>query len=326
MTTSDGRETVKYLVRCALPAGQSIIKKDQYGASYTFSGQIGVAPAWADGACDLACQENVSACMLAHVNTTGQNVSLWLDGNAPAIGWGQSTNHPYQEGSFFGNIFTDPPTAYFCNGQDFDQGVVPGRLGANQLDAPYLNPFAAIGGDCKRYCTAQDIPNQNDGYKACHGFNHVITVWRNFDPGTAYKICNKASGKCLDSAGSLTEGAKIVQKGYTSAASQKWNIIQVSPKRYRVVNVSSKKTLDVYAKLTANGTAIIQSTYNGATNQLWSFTSMANGSGLLQISTALNANVLLAVPSSGLNTEGQAVQEWARTTSDSMKWTLGLAN
>src|SRR6266478_1385817 len=36
MTTADGRNTVAYLVRCALPAGTTLVKKDQYGVSYSF--------------------------------------------------------------------------------------------------------------------------------------------------------------------------------------------------------------------------------------------------------------------------------------------------
>jgi len=178
MTTPEGRATVTYLVRCALAADQTITKQDQNGVSYTFKGQIGIAPEWADAECDLTCQESVSACMLAHVNTTGANIPLWLVGNVPSIGWGQSVNYPNQEGSFFGNIFVDPPTAYYCNGEGFDKGVVPGRIGADQVGAPYVNPLASVGGACKTVCTPMDIPNQKDGYKACYGFNHVLTVWR----------------------------------------------------------------------------------------------------------------------------------------------------
>src|SRR4051812_22337157 len=44
MTTAGGRDIVKYMVRCALPAGQSLTKQDQNGVSYTFDGAIGIAP------------------------------------------------------------------------------------------------------------------------------------------------------------------------------------------------------------------------------------------------------------------------------------------
>src|SRR6185312_8282363 len=50
-TTASGRAVVAYLVRCALPAGSSLVKADQYGASYTFAGLLGMAPQWEKGAC-----------------------------------------------------------------------------------------------------------------------------------------------------------------------------------------------------------------------------------------------------------------------------------
>src|SRR5215831_4848493 len=115
MTSSSGRQTLSYLVRCALPLGHSVVKTDDQGVPYTFLGQIGVAPEWESGQCGQDCQENVSACMLAHVNTSGQHIALWLDSNNPAIGYGRNNLFPYQEGSFFGNIFASPPQAYFCN-------------------------------------------------------------------------------------------------------------------------------------------------------------------------------------------------------------------
>lgn len=329
MTTSAGRDTVAYVVRCALSASQSITKKDQKGVSYTFTGQIGVAPEWADGACNIDCQESVSACVLAHVNTTGQHIGLWMDGNAKNVGWGQSTSHPFQEGSFFGNIFIDSPRAYFCNGKDFDRGVVPGRIGATQTGAPYKNPYSDggwPGAGCNVLCTEQDIPNDKDGYKACAGFNHVITVWRNFDPNTAYKICNKGSQKCLDSGGSTVSGASVVQKSYTSAASQKWNIVQINPRQYKLVNVSSGKVLDIYQQKISDGTAIIQSTYSGASNQLWNIGSMGDLTGFYKINTILNANVAVSVPSSALTVEGKPLVEWTWNNTDPLKWTILPAN
>lgn len=38
MTTAAGRNTVSYLVRCALASSDSVTKQDQTGASYTFKG------------------------------------------------------------------------------------------------------------------------------------------------------------------------------------------------------------------------------------------------------------------------------------------------
>jgi hypothetical protein len=325
MTTPEGRDTVAYLVRCALPSGQSITKQDQNGVSYTFQGKIGVAPQWGDAACDQQCQQHVTACMLAHVNTTGRHIPLWIVGDSQAIGWGQSPDFPYQEGSFFGNIFTSPPTAFYCNGQDFDQGVVPGRLGANQIDAPYVNPWASVGGACKSYCTPQDIPNQNDGFKACYGYNHVVTVWRNFDAQAAYKICSKASGKCLDAA-STTDGAAVVQRTYTGATSQKWSVVQVATGKYKVVNGRTGKAMSLVAQRTSSSSAaVVLTTYSG-TNQQWSFSSMRDGTGQYRLTPGSNTANALALPSTGVKIEGQAVQQLAwKSTDSAMKWTIVIA-
>src|SRR5262245_38775995 len=72
MTTDGGRSTVAYLVKCALGASDSIVKKDQYGTSYTFHGSVGLCPSWKDSgiATNQTCQEMISACMLAHVKTS----------------------------------------------------------------------------------------------------------------------------------------------------------------------------------------------------------------------------------------------------------------
>jgi cellulase/cellobiase CelA1 len=187
MTTAAGRNTVGYLVRCALPAGASLIKKDQYGVSYTFPGALGFAPEWQTSACGPVCQEYVSACMMAHINTTGSKVPVWLVAHKANVGWGLNADYPNQEGTFFGNIFMtgahggDPNRvqAFYCHGKAYDKNVVPGRIGANQTNAPYVNPFSTYGtGYCQDACTPSDYPNVDSGYKACNGWNYAVTTYR----------------------------------------------------------------------------------------------------------------------------------------------------
>ena len=275
MNSSTGRTTVSYLVRCALPLGRILIKNDSSGNPYIFPGQIGVAPEWETGTCNTACQERVTACMLAHVNTSGKHIAIWLDSEG-VIGYGQNTSFPYQEGSFFGNIFDNPPVANFCNGKDFDLGTVPGRLGVSQPGAPYKNPFPGMG-LCARNCVPAPSPHGGDGFKQCLSYTHVVTVWRNFDPSTPYKICNKQSGSCLSvSSGSTANNAPIVEAPYAAAASQKWMITQISPQKYKVINLNSAKALDKASRQLSKGqnigsTDAVQETYKGAPDQLWSF-------------------------------------------------------
>ncbi len=109
MTTAGGRNTVAYLVRCALAAGDTLVKQDQSGVSYTFNGGIGLCPAWKNGGVHgtnyRTCQNMVSACLMAHVNTAGVHIPIWMASEATQIGWGLDTvNYPAQEGTFFGNI------------------------------------------------------------------------------------------------------------------------------------------------------------------------------------------------------------------------------
>jgi hypothetical protein len=176
MSTPEGRTTVAYLVACALPAGRWVTKLDQYGQSYTFAGGIGVAPKWETGACDSACQRWISACMVAHINTAGVHVPIWLVADKkqqPQIGWGLSEWFPHQEGSFFGNIFISPPRMYYCNGRDYDVSTVPGRIGYDTSVRPYVNPWgydALCDSKCGKANTA--------GYADCYGYKQVITVWR----------------------------------------------------------------------------------------------------------------------------------------------------
>jgi hypothetical protein len=195
MTTAAGRREVEYIVRCALPPTASITKKDQYGNSYTFTGLLGLAPGWQSGACDTNCQESVSACLLAHVNTAGIHVPLWIVSGHPSIGWGQDPEFPNHEGSFFGNVFllgahgSDPAKApmYYCTGPKYNVNAPSGRIGSKQTNPPYVNPWgatASCGGSVSR-CAAADYPNGSHGFKACYGWNNVVTVWRQSTPVTS---------------------------------------------------------------------------------------------------------------------------------------------
>src|SRR5262249_6564876 len=151
MTTDSGRKTVAYLAKCALSRGDSIVKQDASNNNYTFPGTLGLCPQWKTGnvSTDWQCQEYISACLMAHVNTAGVHIPIWLDAQNTNIGWGTSSSYPYQEGTFFGNIMTtgnfnhgtvNAPQGYFCDGDGFaggSNGVVAGRLGAGQGSVPY---------------------------------------------------------------------------------------------------------------------------------------------------------------------------------------------
>jgi hypothetical protein len=323
MNSTGGRTTMGYIVRCALASGRTITAKDSNNVSYSFTGAIGVAPEWELGTCGATCQERMTACLLAHVNTSGAHIPIWLDGEG-AIGWGQNSGFPYQEGSFFGNVFVNPPKGYFCNGKDFSSGTVPGRLGVGQSNAPYTDPYGTPG-PCANSCTASSATTNGvaDGFSACNGYTHVVTVWRNFDVNTQYKICNKSNGLCLTVSGTSTsDNAAIIQSAYASSTSQKWTITQVNPGQYKIINVNSGKALDITGARTADGTAAIQYGYNGRGNQLWSFTSLADQAGNYRIAPTTNTASSLSPNVSAVMSSGTPIQEWTYNTADFQKWQI----
>jgi hypothetical protein len=235
MTTAPGRIVVEYLVRCALARGDSITKEDASGVSYTFAGQLGLGPEWKDGACDDGCQQAISACMLAHVNTTGVHIPLWLVSPDPAIGWGTDPQYPNREGSFFGNIFTPNPSsglvdAFYCNGPGFSTDVVPGRLGAAQSGAPYTDPYVTTN-DPAGTC-APCASTRPDGPSSCTAdrvsFGSPITVWRGqtfqaetamLSPGLSVIPCS--TGVCSDGyrVGNIGPHATVTFTGVRSSTS-----------------------------------------------------------------------------------------------------------
>lgn len=106
-------DTIRYAVECALDSNESVTKVVD-GVSHTFEGHVGLAPEWKDDACDDDCQQWVSACLLARVNASGEEVTLWMQGDHPALGTDGHPDFPVYEGSFFGNLFTNDTDRYLC--------------------------------------------------------------------------------------------------------------------------------------------------------------------------------------------------------------------
>ncbi|AKJ01818.1 hypothetical protein ATI61_103533 [Archangium gephyra] len=102
---------MKYVVACAVPAGQSRTYTHG-GTDYTWQGWLGLAPDWASGSpATEAEQQIVSACLAAHGNKYGQRVLISILGRdargvpIPTFSWEQDS-FPEREACFFGNLFT----------------------------------------------------------------------------------------------------------------------------------------------------------------------------------------------------------------------------
>jgi len=336
MTTSGGRKVVSYLARCALASNDSLTKQDQYGNSYTYQGALGLCPAWKNGgiATDGPCQEWLSACLMAHINTSGIHIPIWLDADFPrsadgtsGIGWGIDTvNFPRQEGSFFGNLMmtgslasvgmptVNAPVAYYCDGDGFTQGPngdVAGRLGAGQNATPYVNPYA---GNASTLCrdapgmvaqysngTGQGNP---DGYKKLDAsgtpWNHIVTVWRNtyftpvFDSAYHYNVSALVT---RDNPMVMdVDSGGIVQQWNQSANlnSSDFDFLVVSGVNHRIV-MRTDHSKCVDGGSGLNGGAVVVATCNGSTGQTWSVNPMPAKYGTFWIKHT-GTNRCLSVP------------------------------
>jgi len=144
LTTADGLELARYAVECALPEGDSISKNID-GSLVVLHGALGLAPEWKTETCDEACQEWVSACLLARTNSSGQTVDLWITADHDAIGFGFSPEYPVLEAAFYGNLFQDPDARYFCHGgeEGLDAALAEGRTCTSDGDCGFTS-----FGDC----------------------------------------------------------------------------------------------------------------------------------------------------------------------------------
>ncbi|MBK6848359.1 MAG: hypothetical protein IPG96_12820 [Proteobacteria bacterium] len=111
------RALLRYTVECALDPSQHVTFPAGPGGATRLSGQVGLAPAWAGGACDESCQRWVSACVLARANARGQRVPVVLSGRHPALAERAQVADAaglVEEGTFVGNLFAARPALGVC--------------------------------------------------------------------------------------------------------------------------------------------------------------------------------------------------------------------
>ena len=126
--TPEGRELLKYIARCALPAGIDLIA-EVGGQTYTFPGRLGLTPEWADQPLSASGRRWMTACLLAHTNYFGITVPISLRGENSALATSsdERATYPVPEAAFFGDLFADPPYTASC--------IAPHQSG----DSPYLD-------------------------------------------------------------------------------------------------------------------------------------------------------------------------------------------
>lgn len=120
LASGQGRDVLRYIVQCALPAGQELTTKVD-GQTHTFAGAMGLAPNWAKGPLNASDQRWVSACVLSRVNFFGVPVPISLQGDhaIPELRTrgDESRDFTIEEGAFYGNIFLPDAVAYVCKGR-----------------------------------------------------------------------------------------------------------------------------------------------------------------------------------------------------------------
>ncbi|MDC0710425.1 hypothetical protein POL68_18250 [Stigmatella sp. ncwal1] len=153
--------TMHYLILCAVPSGQErTFFNSVTGTSYTWYGELGLAPNWAEGVLPSVLEQQVvSACLAAHVNAYGQHVAISVQGRTAQGEVLASTEEELrtftaEEACFFGNLFTDAG-AFAANGSTLlkNSESTLRTCGLSPRDGtPGCEPMTHVG-SCKRFCT-----------------------------------------------------------------------------------------------------------------------------------------------------------------------------
>ncbi len=164
LSDPNAREVLKYIVSCALPRGAEVSFVAD-GVSYTYSGEIGLAPSWGQGGgtCGSSCQQWVSACMMSRVDYLGEKVLISVRGDHPALGstWTERNAYSEREGTYFGNIFASTTQRYAC--------ISPGNTALTRVCGPTTVGCAVeVLGSCSSVC---DSPRSDGSFPRCSNGN-----------------------------------------------------------------------------------------------------------------------------------------------------------
>lgn len=180
-----GRDWLKYLVRCALPA-DSHVGVPHDGTIDRLDGSFGLAPEWTHAALDESGKRWVSACVLGFVNALGEHVLVSMRGNHPnlraTVSESERRDFAFQEAAFYGDIFAEPPVAFVCRGRGGSRSspVRDKRLCSDPSERAGISRCEMIiEGDCSAVCAEEDP--RDHAYRHCRGgdrvFDEVVTVF-----------------------------------------------------------------------------------------------------------------------------------------------------
>jgi hypothetical protein len=167
---------VSYLVGCALPADDSVSYVVD-GTTYTFEGDIGLAPEWKTRACGQDCQRWISACLLSRLNKKGEHVRISMRGEHKALKVErfELRDMTEREAAYFGNLFAGEDQIFAC----YPKGSrsIPRVCGDSLKGCPMK-----VLGSCEQVCAG---PGPHHSYRDCRApgaqgrdvFSETVTVF-----------------------------------------------------------------------------------------------------------------------------------------------------
>jgi hypothetical protein len=201
-------EVMKYVVACAVPSGQTRSYTGG-GTTYTWNGNLGLAPGWASGSAATTAElQVVSGCMAAHANKFGIHVTislLGLDGAGNTITYTtqELADYSTKEACFFGNLF-DGSTGVFGGNDGLtltSSQSSPRVCGlAGSPNASQCTPMTYVG-SCSTYCTRDAT---NTFYTSC-SYNGVTyrPITTRMKPSDFYR-CGDGTCQATESCGTGT--------------------------------------------------------------------------------------------------------------------------
>ena len=156
---------MSYMVQCAVPSGQTrTYTSPRTGVTYTWQGNLGLAPDWASGKpSTVKEQQVVSACLAAHGNKYGVHIPISVLGKsakAVAIPYTTSelTTFSEREGCFFGNLFNNEGVYAVSDGPTLHVEASTARGCAlsttKEATVQECQPLLRLPDNCGKYCIA----------------------------------------------------------------------------------------------------------------------------------------------------------------------------
>jgi hypothetical protein len=183
-----------YIVKCAKPTGQTMTWKDPAtGTTYSWPGELGLAPLWTNRAMTTVEQQVMSACMVAHANKFGVHVPIAVEGrtaNGTAIpqATGELSTYSVREAGWFGNTATGEGIYVCLDHTPWTAAMSSARACAIDMGA-VNQPSAAcppivFAGPCSAICT----PDATNTYYTSCTFNHTtyLPLVTRLQPASVY--------------------------------------------------------------------------------------------------------------------------------------------